>query len=506
MVATFSNLKKQDREYDNFQEDDAALAQRTAKPVIAMSGGAYRASLPTYTDGDAAMMHFTSDGKLMVDTELTVDGNVIVDNVAVWATNIADSSTAGFALIDANGHPQVDVLSVSGEATHDSAVTAVGPQVMAEAKDYDGAALPNTVQEGDAVRTAATLSGISYSFLTTHDGSATPLELENDTMDSNKPLMVTGHTVADFDGSDFPILSDTEGKAVSMAVSQQGVQFVTLTDDTGSDTPMHLHDLPIGSGKGEKGVMTIMEAKTFDGSALPNNVAEGDAVRPAASEYGVQYMFPVTEDGANTPISEEDDSIFTGQACYLSGVKRKDYDGAALSTDANTEGDAVIPAASAQGVQFVTVVSPDGSSKPAYDSGTDSMKMFNVAPETADYSESSEDFTNVANATPEYHYVDMRGYRNLVLQWVKDAGTDTFTITVEAATSFDGGSDITALDYADVTQYGFTASTAATAASYTADGMAYLNEAFRPAAVRVKITTAGGSDDADFAIVNRKSN
>jgi len=99
-------------------EDSAlVLNDGATKPFVMAIGGVYRSSLPTYTNGDAAVMHFTTDGKLMVDTELTVDGNVIIDNVAVWATDIADSSTAGFALIDASGHPQVDVLTLPGSLT-----------------------------------------------------------------------------------------------------------------------------------------------------------------------------------------------------------------------------------------------------------------------------------------------------------------------------------------------------------------------------------------------------
>lgn len=56
------------------------------------------------------------------------------------------------------------------DAVHDSAVSSDGPQVMAEAKDFDGAALPNTVAEGDAVRPAASVYGIQYVKLVSEDG------------------------------------------------------------------------------------------------------------------------------------------------------------------------------------------------------------------------------------------------------------------------------------------------------------------------------------------------
>ncbi|MAH50299.1 hypothetical protein CMI37_31045, partial [Candidatus Pacearchaeota archaeon] len=94
--------------------DNSALVLNDGNtlPIVMMTGGMYNSGGVTYGDGDAALMQFTSDGKLMVDTELTIDGNVIIDNVAVWATDIADSSTTSFALVDAAGHPQVDVLTM----------------------------------------------------------------------------------------------------------------------------------------------------------------------------------------------------------------------------------------------------------------------------------------------------------------------------------------------------------------------------------------------------------
>jgi|TARA_Y100000034_G_C6905929_1_gene420364 hypothetical protein len=80
-------------------------------------GAYYTTAAPTFTNGQYGHLRMSADGKLMVDTELTIDGNVIVDNVAVWATNISDSSTSSFALVDAAGHPQIDVLTLPGSLT-----------------------------------------------------------------------------------------------------------------------------------------------------------------------------------------------------------------------------------------------------------------------------------------------------------------------------------------------------------------------------------------------------
>ncbi len=64
------------------------------------------------------------------------------------------------------------------------------------------------------------------------------------------------------------------------------------------DNIVNTHDSVVGSS----GSQSLSEAKDFDGAALPNGVAEGDAVRPAASLSGVAYVMPVSEDGAVSPI------------------------------------------------------------------------------------------------------------------------------------------------------------------------------------------------------------
>jgi hypothetical protein len=107
-----------DRKYSSYILDNSpASTANVSTPYGVISAGKYFATYTNLTDGDYGFLRLTTDGKLMVDTELTLDGNVMIDNIAVWATNIADSSTAGFALIDAAGHPQVDVLTMPGGLT-----------------------------------------------------------------------------------------------------------------------------------------------------------------------------------------------------------------------------------------------------------------------------------------------------------------------------------------------------------------------------------------------------
>ncbi len=80
------------------------------------------------------------------------------------------------------------------DTTHDSAVKTTGPQIMLEAKDFDGVLFPNVVSaEGDGVRAAASLYGVAYTMLTNEDGSASPI-VAHDAVDSNATVGV-GATV-----------------------------------------------------------------------------------------------------------------------------------------------------------------------------------------------------------------------------------------------------------------------------------------------------------------------
>jgi hypothetical protein len=78
--------------------------------------------------------------------------------------------------------------NLSQDAVHDNAARSAGPQIIFEAKDFDGSALPNVVSaEGDAVRGGASLYGINYAMLVNEDGSKQLGKLEDD-----------AHATADF--------------------------------------------------------------------------------------------------------------------------------------------------------------------------------------------------------------------------------------------------------------------------------------------------------------------
>lgn len=119
-----------------------------------------------------------------VDTELPAAA-ALGDNTA----NPTVTSSAAF-LMCFDGSTW-DRCQISADGTHDSPVGASGPQFLIEAKDFDGAALPNTVAEGDAIRAAGSQSGVGYFMWVTEDGSKQISKLEDDahaTADAGVPI------------------------------------------------------------------------------------------------------------------------------------------------------------------------------------------------------------------------------------------------------------------------------------------------------------------------------
>jgi hypothetical protein len=97
------------------------------------------------------------------------------------------------------------------------------------------------------------------------------------------PILV-GSEAKDFDGSTLPNAVGTEGDLVRNAASLSGVQYVMLTDEDGSDSPIVAEDAAISAANGGTvGVTVMAESRTFQKSAMS---ASADAVRLVANEYG----------------------------------------------------------------------------------------------------------------------------------------------------------------------------------------------------------------------------
>ncbi len=333
---------RSDREYKKFVEDAAG---GVAIRVVA-------------TDASGADM-------LKVEDTAHASGDTGIQMLAVRNDTLAAlAGTDGdYAPIQVNASGALFVDSSSSDATHDSAVIATGPQVMAEAKTFDGSDLPNAVAEGDAVRNAGTLRGVQYTMPVNQTGSASPVVSHDTAIAGGKgnAIMMAGAEAKALDGSVLPN-AVAEGDGVRIAASLQGVQFTTLVNDNGAASPIADHDEAIGSGNGTAVVIQGAEAKDFDGGALPNNVAQGDAIRLAASEYGVQYTMLTSELGDSSPIIPHDTAIGTGLGVSLmmAGGEAKDFDGSALP-NAVAEGDAIRLASTLSGIQYNMLVNEDGS-------------------------------------------------------------------------------------------------------------------------------------------------
>ena len=88
----------------------------------------------------------------------------------------------------------------------------------------------------------------------------------------------------------------------------------------------------------DSGPPLMVEAKDFDGTALPNVVtAEGDAVRVAGSLYGIPYTMLTNEDGSKSPIVEEDVASAAADLLLKVGAIRDDTLGAASGTEGDWE-------------------------------------------------------------------------------------------------------------------------------------------------------------------------
>lgn len=128
--------------------------------------------------------------------------------------------------------------------------------------------------------------------------------------------------------------------------------------------------------------------------------------------------------------------------------------------------------------------------------GDSGVSMQETNPLSQQYVNETVALTNVANATPEFVYIDMDGFVGCVVHVEKSGGTDTFDVDYESSAEGSDASD----DWVDTTtSWTLVGGTAA------ADQIAIpTNVNLSPRGHRVEITTAGGSDDADFNVFIKK--
>jgi|TARA_Y100000296_G_scaffold8879_1_gene10446 hypothetical protein len=378
-------------------------------------------------------------------------------------------------------------LSAGGPIHVDDAAFTVGTSELTGVGMLADETAPDSVDEGDIGIPRMTLDRKPYTAsIQSHDDAVTAY------------ASVQGAEAKDFDGTDLPN-EVAEGDVVRLAASRRGVQYMMPTDENGGSTYFADHDQILGAG-GRDGVALMGgEAKDFDGSSLPNNVAEGDAIRLATSRYGVLYVMNVNEDGSESYIATEDEML-TGMengAVNMIGAHAKDFDGSALPDAVNNEGDATRIAATLSGVQYVMSVNEDGSAQPAYDTVTDSMKSFEVNPISEHHSE--ETLVNVTNETDgtNNYYVDMDGFTRMGLQLEISGGSGTMTVTL-AGTLQDDGTAAASCTYQDISaDFG--------AASWTADAILQGKDLMYKYIRLQSVSSTGGANDADLTAYSKKA-
>lgn len=279
------------------------------------------------------------------------------------------------------------------------------------------------------------------------------------------------------------------------------------------------------------------EAADFDGSSLPNAVnAEGDAVRAKASLYGVQYVMSVNEDGsaisagASSTTSQyraTTNGGYDGTVVYASAstltvsgtpftlqnedlvyVREVDATGNTAEIWVNGSGGVHMEISSGTltksgGSDFsangVYELGYNGQNK-GYTSATTSFRGEEIDPLSEHHVEDTlADVTNETSGT-NYYYIDMDGYKYDGIQ-IDTSGTtpvDTLTITVEASLQ-DDGTAAASCSYDDVTLDWF-----GVASWVDQDVFLQLDEVIVAKYIRIKTVTAGGNNDADYTIYNKR--
>ncbi|MFZ6015024.1 MAG: hypothetical protein ACOYUZ_01575 [Patescibacteria group bacterium] len=138
-------------------------------------------------------------------------------------------------------------------------------------------------------------------------------------------------------------------------------------------------------------------------------------------------------------------------------------------------------------VVSLTLVGPDKQR----DTVADAIKTVEQSPEWAHYISDTFVLTNVPNATPdETTIINMEGYKGWSVHVEKTGGADTFDVDYFASNE----DALSTADWLEITP-------TFASGSATADHIAHpASEMLVTKALKLKVTTAGGANDADFQI------
>lgn len=256
-------------------------------------------------------------------------------------------------------------LEAQGDAAHDAAVAGNPVLVGYEAKDQDGAALPNAVSaEGDVVRAAASLSGVQYVMPVTEDGSA--VATVNAAQSGTWNVTNVSGTVS------LPTGAATSAKQDTQTTAQQAIQTsVELIDDTivaddAAFTPATTKVMmagfefddttPDSVNEGDAGAArmsanrnvytTIRDAAGNERGANVNasnqlSVSVDNTVTVGSHAVTNAGTFVVQENGAAlTALQLIDDPVFADDAAFTVATSKVNVIGGVATADAVDAGDA----------------------------------------------------------------------------------------------------------------------------------------------------------------------
>lgn len=370
-----------------------------------------------------------------------------------WEINIAVSELgrrtdeAQEACCPASGAVSTSGLTI-GEAIHDDPVIATGIQPMLEAQSYDGTPFPNEVSaSGDDVRAVGSRAGVAYTMLTTQRGDATPT-IQHDTAiaaaDGGTAVIMAGAEAKTIDGAALPN-GVAEGDAVRAAASTAGIGYTNIATANGHNTAVQAVDTEIDIDGGDNAVVMVgAEAETYNGAAMTEIAdTDGDSTRVKASHYGVQYTMPTTQNGGATAIVPDETTpsdAAGGLANLMAGVVARATQAAAVG---ETE---AVHLVSNLFRELITA---------AYDWMNQADRNEEIDPlDTRDVGDSWA-ITGATNAAPYYYYIPMQHFRDLTLHWLSNTpngGVNTLTVGVS---NQDDGTAPATCTYQDVTNQWF---------------------------------------------------
>jgi hypothetical protein len=112
------------------------------------------------------------------------------------------------------------------------------------------------------------------------------------------------------------------------------------------------------------------------------------------------------------------------------------------------------------------------------------------------FSQTLADVTNSPNGTYAY-YLDMAGAKYIGVQFEKTGGVDSATLTLEATIQDDGTAAAAITTWQDVTL------TFTGAANFTSDAILLMDTPVAIKYLKIQVVTAGGNNDADYAIYSK---